>query len=649
LRSALAALLFAAAPTIVFAQLDTAWLRQYDGGEADEDWMSGMAVDRLGNVFTCGTGYTGNLSTDIILQKWTAAGALEWTVVHSGDQGGDDSAAALVVDTAGNVFVAGMSAMVADQARDAYVAKYSPAGVRLWQRVYARGGLGDDAALAICLVGTNRVAVTGYSAAADDPYNLDVCTMMMNAETGDTFWVQTYNRTPENEEDVGVAICADPAGNVYVTGYSYDDGTDLDIVTMRYAPDGSRTWLRRRDRQFDEDYGVAIAWNPVTSNVTVGAVVYTENQDFNYLTIAYNATGDSVWAREYNRYPSDDEDLLTALVVDAAGNTIVTGMSYDAASGFDCATVAYGPAGAPLWVTRYDRDGLEDGGLALAVDSLGQVLVTGFAETRATDYDVLLMKLAADGSTRWAWALDGFDGEDIGQVVRPRPDGTILLAGTAEGDLSLYDLLVCRLVELSADFAARALIVPDSIYLGDSVTPRLVVRNNAMYAGDGWARFRAGGVDIESLSIHLEPQQVDTVTFGAWYPDTVGVYRLAGRVTVAGDERPGNDTAFAMLRVWGDTAGIGTGGGTPLAAGFRLYPNPARGAVSVRAQLAGGAVADVRLYDVAGAVVRAGTLARTATGDAATRLDVTRLPAGVYFCRLEYEGQEVVRKLVLQR
>ncbi|HDQ99422.1 MAG TPA: T9SS type A sorting domain-containing protein [candidate division WOR-3 bacterium] len=415
--------------------------------------------------------------------------------------------------------------------------------------------------------------------------------------------------------------------------------------------------MKRHSRE-EDDYGVAIAWNPVNNSVSVGGIVYTDHQDYNYFTIAYGATaGESLWSREYNRYPADDEDLLAALVVDGNGNTIVTGMmSWDFTTFLDCATVAYGPTGLPLWVHRYDAEGEDDVPLGLAVDSLGQVFVAGYSERLLTDQDALLYKLGTGGNLQWAWHFDKDTDEDQLVRVRPRPDGTIIAAGMVEDDETLTDFLVCRLRELLVDFAALELLASDSIYLGDSVVPKVVVRNEAILPGEGWVRFRGTWTEHDdSVQVNLGPLETDTVSFAAWYPDSVGSYRLAGWVRVPGDERPGNDSAFATLRVYGDTTGISAPPPGTLADGFRLLPNPARGLVEVRATLPGagsgrgGGAITVRLYDVTGSVVETGILVRSASGDVRTRLDLTRLPAGVYFCRLEHDGQEAIRKLVIQR
>ncbi|HDQ99421.1 MAG TPA: hypothetical protein ENN51_03950 [candidate division WOR-3 bacterium] len=221
-RVALAVLFLAIVPSAVLAQLDTLWLRQYDSGLRDEDWVSDMVVDRDGSVLVCGTGYAGGAGTSIIVQKYRPEGTLLWTRVHSGAQNQDDSASALVVDADANVYVCGTTRHVPGQGFEMFVAKYSPNGDSLWARTFSRGS-GEDVALAMCLTSTGRVAVTGYSAEPTSQFDIAFRTLMLNPANGDTFWTRTYLR---DDEDVAGAICADDAGAVYVTGYSYSDRTD---------------------------------------------------------------------------------------------------------------------------------------------------------------------------------------------------------------------------------------------------------------------------------------------------------------------------------------------------------------------------------------------------------------------------------------
>ena len=69
----------------------------------------------------------------------------------------------------------------------------------------------------------------------------------------------------------------------------------------------------------------------------------------------------------------------TAIAVDSKGNVLVTGDSWNGTN-YGYATLKYSNAGTPLWTNRYDGPGnLRDIPRAIAVDQTGNVFVTGFS------------------------------------------------------------------------------------------------------------------------------------------------------------------------------------------------------------------------------------------------------------------------------
>jgi len=85
------------------------------------------------------------------------------------------------------------------------------------------------------------------------------------------------------------------------------------------------------------------------------------------------------------------QDLAQALAVDTAGTVYVTGRSWGGASGLDYATVAYDSAtGAELWVARYV--GFVNQAVAIAVDEIGNVYVTGWSIVSTGRYDYVTIK-----------------------------------------------------------------------------------------------------------------------------------------------------------------------------------------------------------------------------------------------------------------
>jgi len=653
----LAVLVCLLAPSLLHAQLDTAWVRRYDGGEIDEDWASDMTVDGDGNIYVVGTGYAGNLSLDIILQKYDSAGALQWTAVHNGEEDDEDSASALVVDGNGNIYVCGWSYQQYNAGMGMITIKYGPDGDSLWLAAYDHDSIYDDAATDLCLDAQGNVVVTGY-ASEEGFWNLNYCTISYDTATGDTNWVQFYNRSPEDDEDVANAICADPDGNVYVTGYSYDEGTEYDIVTIKYEPDGSKAWTRRYNNYpwRDEDYGVDVAWDTVTGTLVMGGVVYDDNHDYDYFTMKYSASGDSVWARAYNRYPTNFDDLLTDVAIDQWGYVVVTGMSSDDSTDYDATTVRYDQDGIQQWVSRYDAEEYEDAGTHIVFDSLGQILLTGFAETFAGDYDILTQKLDTSGSRIWTYLYDNSpsNAEDFGCRIAAMPDGHIYVFGTSEDDSTDYDFILFKYYELVHDFAVSAVVAPESLMLGDSAVPRAVVTNWALSDDSCWVKLDLGWTDdyAESLWVSLMPMESDTLTFPAWYPESTGTAVLNCWSELAGDERAWNDTASVSVTVWDDTTGIA--GEEPLVRNrfdMALSPNPVRNMAFVRMHLPGPEQAELRLYDVTGSLVvpPQSVRAQSGNGQVAMQLDARLLAAGVYFVKLSQGSRELGRKLVVQR
>ena len=76
-------------------------------------------------------------------------------------------------------------------------------------------------------------------------------------------------------------------------------------------------------------------------------------QGHEYATIKYDSAGEQQWVAPYNGPGADD--FARAIAVDSFGNVYVTGYSRRFAGGdFDYATIKYDSSGQQQWVARYN-------------------------------------------------------------------------------------------------------------------------------------------------------------------------------------------------------------------------------------------------------------------------------------------------------
>jgi hypothetical protein len=366
---------------------DTAWVRRYNGPGNYYDRAYAVAVDVSGNVYVTGASYGNGTDYDYATVKYYSNGDTAWVRRYNGPGNGADTARAIVVDGSGNVYVAGYS-YVSGTNPDYATVKYYSNGDTAWVRRYNGPGNSNDWARVIAIDGSGNVYVTGESVGSGT-YD-DYATIKYDSN-GDTVWVGRYDG-PANRWDEGYAITVDGSGNAYVTGWSWGTGTNYDYATIKYYPNGDTAWVRRHNglgNGADLSYDIAVdgSDNVYVTGWDVGSDGYED-----FATIKYYASGDTAWVRRYNG-PGNLWDQAYAVAVDSSGNVYVTGASYGNGTNFDYATIKYYPNGDTAWVRRYNGPGnAYDYASAIALDDSGNVYVTGQSDGSGSGPDYATIK-----------------------------------------------------------------------------------------------------------------------------------------------------------------------------------------------------------------------------------------------------------------
>jgi len=431
--------------TFLLAQVNTAWVRRYNGPGNYDDYCVAIAVDGTGNVYVTGqSAGSGTVTKDYATIKYNSAGDTQWVRRYNGPGNENDYGYAVEVDGTGNVYVTGMSTGSGTE-RDYLTIKYNSTGDTLWVRRYNGPGNGTDYAVALAVDRTGNVYVTGYSAGIGTG-DADYATIKYNS-AGDTLWVRRYNG-PGNGFDIARALAVDGTGNVYVTGYTFGSGTGYDYVTIKYNSAGDTLWVRRYNGPGNGfDFALALAVDG-TGNVYVIGYGHGSGTGYDYATIKYNSAGDTLWVRRYNG-PGNGADWANAIAVDGAGNVYVTGSSFGSGTVNDYATIKYNSAGDTLWVARYNGPGNDaDVAYGLAMDGTGNVYVTGNSTGSGTGDDYATVKYNSAGVKQWVERYNGpGNGCDMANALAVDGTGNVYMTGWSTGSGTGADYTTIKYVQ----------------------------------------------------------------------------------------------------------------------------------------------------------------------------------------------------------
>ncbi len=201
-------------------------------------------------------------------------------------------------------------------------------------------------------------------------------------------WVQYYS---ERNQIANVPSAIDANNNVYVTGYTY----------------------------------------PVNPS----------NQDAT--TIKYDQTGALQWVKNYNNGGTDN---AKAIIIDAVGNSYITGESDGTGTGRDIFIIKYDPNGVVLFTTRWNgAANANDVANAITIDASGNAYVTGYTTNGAGNRDYVTIKLNATGVIQFAVIYAGAGNQNDEAVAVGFNSNRLYVTGTSVNGSGNSDLVTIRI------------------------------------------------------------------------------------------------------------------------------------------------------------------------------------------------------------
>ncbi|HEV2840963.1 MAG TPA: SBBP repeat-containing protein [Chthoniobacterales bacterium] len=380
-----------------------------------------------------------------------------------GDQGRD-----IAVDSAGNAYVVGVPSSdfptvnafqdTSHGIQDVFITKLNAAGSALVYSTYL-GGSGYDFGLGIAVDSAGSAYVTGQTSSTDFPTANafqgknasglgDDAFVAKLSPTGSALVYSTYLGGSNN--DAGVDIAVDSAGNAYVTGFTSSTNFPTangfqrieggfehgDAFVTKFNGAGSALVYSTYLGGGDSDHGESIAVDSAGNAYVTGSTLSTDFPTVNAFQSTFGGGSDGesgdAFVTKFNAAGSalvystylggDNGDSGHSIAVDSAGSAYVTGGTVSAdfptanalqnaiGGSVDTFVTKLTAAGSALVYSTYLGGNDFEVGHGIAVDSTGNAYVTGntgstnfptvnpFQSTIGSDLDAFVTKLNAAGS-----------------------------------------------------------------------------------------------------------------------------------------------------------------------------------------------------------------------------------------------------------
>jgi uncharacterized delta-60 repeat protein len=366
------------------------WNPAYNGTGNGYDEARAIAIDASGNVYVTGYSAGPSANYDIVTIMYNSSGAQQWATRFNGTANGFDEGYDIAVDGSGNVYVTGGTTTTTSNANYVTI-KYNSAGVQQWATTYSNNNSNTECARAIALDGSGNVYVTGTSFGATDN---DIATIKYN-NSGAQQWVRRYNG-PGSVYDEGADIAVDAGGNVFITGYVRDlvGTTNYSYATIKYDAAGTQQWASIYDGAgSDYDAANALCLTPAGNVAVTGRTIGTGATADDCTTILYDGTsGAEIWVRNYDGGATQYDEGI-AVAADSSNRIFVTGYSYSPGSNNNFITIKYEANGDTSWIVSYNGPGNNsDQAYSIALGATGELYVGGMSRGSGTNEDYAVVK-----------------------------------------------------------------------------------------------------------------------------------------------------------------------------------------------------------------------------------------------------------------
>jgi hypothetical protein len=359
----------------------------------------------------------------------------------------DSAAYRAASDKFGNVYVIGYGTDLSDQAH--WIVRKSADRGETWSTVenlQLNSGF-DTIGLGILAQSSGTVFAVGYA------YDATSFSWLVRKSTdGGATWTtaEAFQKSPAKGATAN-SIAQDPSGNLYVVGAAADS-TNVFHWLVRKSTDGGETWSDADD--FNQVSGQDASAEGITIDpagaIYVNGYSYTDSFLPRW-TIRKSTDGGSTWTT-IDAYAQDSTmySVATGVAVDNEGRLVASGYS-DTATAHPQWIVRKSTDGGTTWATAEElslSSGQASEANSVVRDPFGAFYVMGSAQDGSGNRHLIIRK-SADGGTTWTTAYDyqlASGADTSGYRLSADPDGNLYANGRGKASPSAsYEWLTHRL------------------------------------------------------------------------------------------------------------------------------------------------------------------------------------------------------------
>lgn len=367
----------------------------------------------------------------VLLVRPSAAQQLTQQWANTIPNGEAGTGTAVAADTEDNLYVVGtVCADSACQTSVLNLVKYEKNGTTAWSTALSSAPAGGSRGVAVALDGAGNVYVAGIAAMISNgpAPGINQLVVAKFSSSGQQLWASYNTSTTDTFGYTAPVLAVDSAGDSYAST-SYGD-TFGPITTIEYDPNGNQLWLASYSLMAFGLHGHAQEIAVDTQGDTYLAVEADDASGFtsNYsgLLLKYDPSGNLLWAYHAAHAPP------AGFVIDPQRNAYLASLLGPSTEASNAATAEQvtklDPNGNVLWNAQYAPANIPSPS-AIALDSAGNSYVTGGVGSNANNSaQYSTSKFDANGNFLWEKDYSTQDSEANGIVVDQQ--NNIIVSGT---------------------------------------------------------------------------------------------------------------------------------------------------------------------------------------------------------------------------